>query len=107
MTNPYREITVSVNALSGHARHHDGGDIIPAPAEGCPGGVADQQDCVCEEDGGEGEGSPGEGEGEGECGADETMCGGYCVLLAWDAWNCGACGTVCAEGQSCVESVCQ
>jgi len=34
-TNPYVEITVSVQgATNGHARHS--GDIIPAPAEGCP-----------------------------------------------------------------------
>ena len=37
-TNPYVEITVSYNAATqghGHANHVD--DIIPAPAEGCPG----------------------------------------------------------------------
>ncbi len=34
-TNPYVEITVSVaGAMDGHATHP--GDIIPAPAEGCP-----------------------------------------------------------------------
>ena len=33
-TNPYREITVSVNGLNGHGDHM--GDIIPAPAGGCP-----------------------------------------------------------------------
>ncbi len=32
--NPYNEITVSVNGLNGHDKH--AGDIIPAPAEGCP-----------------------------------------------------------------------
>jgi len=32
--NPYNEITVSVNGLNGHNQH--AGDIIPAPAEGCP-----------------------------------------------------------------------
>jgi hypothetical protein len=32
--NPYNEITVSVNSLSGHGGH--GSDIIPAPAGGCP-----------------------------------------------------------------------
>jgi hypothetical protein len=35
-TNPYVEITISVNALPAHERHQDGEDIIPAPAEGCP-----------------------------------------------------------------------
>ena len=34
-TNPYVEITVSVNGLNGHGDHE--GDIIPAPAGGCPG----------------------------------------------------------------------
>ncbi len=33
-TNPYNEITVSVNGLNGHDKHEN--DIIPAPAEGCP-----------------------------------------------------------------------
>jgi hypothetical protein len=33
-TNPYNEITVSVNGLNGHDRHAR--DIIPAPANGCP-----------------------------------------------------------------------
>jgi hypothetical protein len=32
--NPYNLITVSVNGLNGHDKH--AGDIIPAPAEGCP-----------------------------------------------------------------------
>jgi hypothetical protein len=36
-TNPYVEITISVNALPAHERHQDGRDIIPAPAGGCPG----------------------------------------------------------------------
>ena len=33
-TNPYNEITVSVNGLNGHGTHE--GDIIPAPEAGCP-----------------------------------------------------------------------
>ena len=33
-TNPYNEITVSVNGLNGHGKH--AGDIIPAPDGGCP-----------------------------------------------------------------------
>jgi hypothetical protein len=32
--NPYNLITVDVNGLNGHDKHP--GDIIPAPAEGCP-----------------------------------------------------------------------
>jgi hypothetical protein len=35
-SNPYVEITISDNALPAHRRHHDGRDIIPAPAGGCP-----------------------------------------------------------------------
>ena len=34
--NPYVTITISDNALPAHRRHHDGRDIIPAPAGGCP-----------------------------------------------------------------------
>jgi uncharacterized surface protein with fasciclin (FAS1) repeats len=33
--NPFVEITIDVNGLNGHAKHS--GDIIPAPAGGCPG----------------------------------------------------------------------
>lgn len=33
-SNPYEEITISVNGLSGHGDHE--GDIIPMPLEGCP-----------------------------------------------------------------------
>src|SRR5436305_1353772 len=39
-TNPYVEITISNNAIPAHRRHQDGRDIIPAPAEGCPGAAA-------------------------------------------------------------------
>lgn len=46
VTNPYVEITISVNGLHGHGpaddpHHHDGSwkDIIPAPAGGCPSQV--------------------------------------------------------------------
>lgn len=35
-SNPYTLITVSVNGLNGHNNH--AGDIIPAPANGCPEG---------------------------------------------------------------------
>ncbi len=33
-TNPYEEITISVNGLNGHGTH--AGDIIPVPEDGCP-----------------------------------------------------------------------
>jgi hypothetical protein len=33
-TNPYNKITIAFNALRGHSNHK--GDIIPAPADGCP-----------------------------------------------------------------------
>jgi hypothetical protein len=36
-TNPYNEITVSVNGLNGHGNHE--GDIIPVSAGGCPIGA--------------------------------------------------------------------
>jgi hypothetical protein len=35
-TNPYVEITISVNALAAHLRHQNGEDIFPVPAGGCP-----------------------------------------------------------------------
>ena len=37
LTNPYVRITVSNDALAAHDAHQDGRDIIPAPADGCPG----------------------------------------------------------------------
>ena len=38
-TNPYNEITVSVNGLNGHGKHAD--DVIPAPEGGCPASPLD------------------------------------------------------------------
>ena len=37
--NPYNEITISINGLNGHDKHE--GDIIPAPAGGCPASGVD------------------------------------------------------------------
>ena len=39
--NPYNQITVSVNGLNGHDGH--AGDIIPAPAGGCPTSPQDKK----------------------------------------------------------------
>ena len=36
-----------------------------------------------------------------------ARCDGKCVLLTGDPGNCGACGVLCASGQSCVAGVCQ
>jgi hypothetical protein len=47
-TNPYNEITVSVNGLNGHGNHE--GDIIPAPADGCPAStlvISDGKITIC------------------------------------------------------------
>jgi hypothetical protein len=41
--NPYVEITISNRAVKAHARHQDGGDIIPAPPGGCPTAAASAQ----------------------------------------------------------------
>ncbi|MBO1266710.1 hypothetical protein [Arthrobacter cavernae] len=38
-TNPFVEITISVNAVKAHENHQGLEDIIPAPAAGCPGAV--------------------------------------------------------------------
>ncbi|MGC4118516.1 MAG: DUF2341 domain-containing protein [Myxococcales bacterium] len=40
------------------------------------------------------------------CADGTTGCGGECRKLSGDPLNCGACGTVCAAGQRCVDSVC-
>lgn len=44
-SNPYVHITVSENAVNGNGGHasHEG-DLIPAPAYGCPGGKDDDDD---------------------------------------------------------------
>lgn len=41
-TNPYNEITVSLNGLNGHVKHVD--DLIPAPQSGCPTTLLDITD---------------------------------------------------------------
>lgn len=50
-TNPYVEITISVNGLNGHLNenHQGGQDIVPAPAGGCPGPVVVTPPPVVEE----------------------------------------------------------
>ncbi len=40
------------------------------------------------------------------CPSGQQTCAGQCVELASDSANCGACGTVCAAGSSCVASAC-
>lgn len=37
----------------------------------------------------------------------EVVCGRQCVDLSSDASNCGECGHVCPDGQSCSHSICQ
>ena len=40
------------------------------------------------------------------CPPGQVLCGGSCVNTASDTNNCGACGTVCSTGQTCVGSTC-
>jgi hypothetical protein len=40
------------------------------------------------------------------CPAGQTNCSDVCVVTSSDTNNCGACGNVCAGGQSCVNGVC-
>jgi hypothetical protein len=42
----------------------------------------------------------------GACGAGTTLCNGACVPTATDNNNCGACGTVCTGGRTCVGGAC-
>jgi hypothetical protein len=86
--NPFVKITVDNHALPAHRKHHNGRDIIPAPAEGCPaggsggsgGGASSGNGHGNGNGGGNGhghggggaggvDGGEGEGEGEGEGGA--------------------------------------
>lgn len=47
-TNPYVEITISVSALPAHENHQNQEDIIPAPANGCPGAEECNCECACD-----------------------------------------------------------
>lgn len=49
--------------------------------------------------GGDAGGTPG-------CGNGATMCGTTCTVLDYDPNNCGACGTVCADGEVCTQGAC-
>ncbi|HJR26766.1 MAG TPA: hypothetical protein VJ804_14910, partial [Acidimicrobiales bacterium] len=52
-SNPFVEITISVNAIPAHLNHQEGRDIIPAPGGRCPGGVVDPEDdlTICHREG--------------------------------------------------------
>lgn len=41
------------------------------------------------------------------CAVGTTNCGDVCVSLQSDAANCGACGTICGQGQVCSAAVCK
>jgi hypothetical protein len=43
----------------------------------------------------------------GVCPASYIVCNGQCVHPAYDISNCGACGSVCGAGKTCVSGVCQ
>jgi hypothetical protein len=80
-----------------------GGDAGPGGggSDGGPGGGSD---------GGPGGGSDGGPGGGSDGGADVccvgVQCGVDCVDLSGDAANCGACGNVCAPGESCRGGAC-
>ncbi|MBI5502489.1 MAG: hypothetical protein HY907_19755 [Deltaproteobacteria bacterium] len=40
------------------------------------------------------------------CVSGETDCGGVCVDLLFDELNCGACGSACSAGQTCLRGSC-
>lgn len=40
------------------------------------------------------------------CGSGATMCGSSCTVTAIDPNNCGACGTVCGQGEVCSNGQC-
>ncbi len=43
----------------------------------------------------------------GDCPAGQTLCGAACADTQSDRANCGACGSACIAGQSCVSGVCR
>ena len=59
--HPFVTITIDEHAIPAHDRHHDGRDIIPAPADGCP---------AADDDDGSDNGDHGHGHGGGGNGAD-------------------------------------
>jgi len=82
-SNPYVEITVSEKALKGHRKHD--GDIIPAPAGGCPKGPSTP---------------PSEG-----CKPPKVVCNGRCVSKdcsqdeEWDQGKCECKPVRCENGK--------
>jgi cysteine-rich repeat protein len=40
------------------------------------------------------------------CAAGETRCGTVCVDILFDNLNCGACGSACPAGQTCMRGIC-
>jgi hypothetical protein len=42
----------------------------------------------------------------GECLPGLTVCDGRCISLEYDDLNCGACGSVCDDGSTCIQGTC-
>ena len=51
-------------------------------------------------------GDSGEGDGTPTCKGDEVLCGGACADTSTDPRNCGACGTICGDGEICADGAC-
>jgi hypothetical protein len=80
----------TVDTCVAGACEHSGGTCVPE-VEIC-NGIDDDCDGVVDE------GCP--------CAAGETMCGSVCVDLLFDNLNCGACGSACPAGMSCMRGIC-
>ncbi|MGA9098325.1 MAG: tetratricopeptide repeat protein [Methanotrichaceae archaeon] len=56
--------------------------------------------------GGEANNSTSTGAGNANCPSGQTNCNGLCTDTQTDSQNCGSCGNVCTEGESCVSGSC-
>lgn len=85
-------------ALANHKPRHRGGG-----GASCPSGIRCKRRCCPVE-----ASCVGSGRNRAcACPQGQTDCGGQCRDLATDAANCGACGSACATGGSCVGGQCQ
>jgi hypothetical protein len=71
----------------------------------CDSGECTAGKCVVVVDPGTGGAGAG-GSGAGGCQAEQTLCGGRCVMISNSNFNCGACGVECKIREHCQAGKC-